>query len=223
VSKINIDQQGIHLTTLFRLSGSDRPEAVTANAQSIFVSSNNNQLGCRVYQYSFASGRTVPRLVAVKQDCASITTDGTAVYLLLPGREEVLYWPKWDSPSPQGWPVPQIEGRGVLEFDRSGGMLIFAAESGTAYTISIPGHKVQPLASNVGVVHSVATSPDHILLASGNKVLFYGRGDHHGESPPAAMRSLPGGLITGVAVDTTPSAWIADFDNGVIQGPSPLN
>jgi hypothetical protein len=37
------------------------------------------------------------------------------------------------------------------------------------------------------------------------------------------MQSLSGGLISGVAVDTTDSAWIADFDKGLIQGPFALN
>jgi hypothetical protein len=222
VSKVNIDQQGIHLKTLFRLNPSDGPEAVTANAQSIFVSSNN-QLGCIVYQYSFASGKTTRRLVGVKQGCGVITTDGTAVYLLVPGRKEVWYWPNWESASPQGWPFTQIEGGGALAFDRSGGQLIFADESGTAYMISVPERKIQQLAANVGTVHSIATNSSHILLASGKKVLFYARVDHHGENPPGAMHALLGGLISGVAVDTAQSAWITDFDNGAIQGPFPLN
>lgn len=89
--------------------------------------------------------------------------------------------------------------------------------------ISVPGHKILQLAANVGAVRSIATSSGHILLASGNKVLFYARVNHHGENPPAAMHALLGGIITGGAVDTAQSVWITDSDNGVIQGPFPLN
>jgi hypothetical protein len=49
------------------------------------------------------------------------------------------------------------------------------------------------------------------------------RSDNRGENPPLDMQSLSGGLISGVAIDTTNSAWIADFDNGIVQGPFPLN
>jgi hypothetical protein len=221
VSKATIDQQGIHLKTLFRLGGSARPLAATANAQSIFISSSSH-LGCTVYQYSFTSGKTTQRLVAALQGCDGIAADGTAVYLVLPKTKEVRYWPNWESSSPQSLPFTQIENGGVLTFDRSGSQLIFV-DDGNAYTISVPGRKIQQLATNVGAVRSIATSSNHILLASGKKVLFYARADHHGENPPTAMRALPGGLISGVAVDTAQSAWVTDRDNGVIQGPFPLN
>lgn len=222
VSKVNIDQRGIHLKTLFRLEGSYQPTAVTANAQSIFVSSIS-ALGCTVFQYSFSSGRSTRHLVATHQGCNGIATDGSAVYLLVPESNEVRYWRSWGSSSPEYWSFSQIQGGGALAFDHNGGQLIFANLPGTAYTISVSEHKIQQLAANVGTVNSIATNSDHILLASGKKVLFYARVDHQGENPPGAMHALLGGRITGVAVDTTQSVWITDIDNGVIQGPFPLN
>jgi hypothetical protein len=82
--------------------------------------------------------------------------------------------------------------------------------------------KIQSLASNVGVVHSITGDSHSVLLASGKKVLFYARSDSQWQNPPPSMQSLTGGLISGVAVDSTGSAWIADFDNGILEGPLAL-
>lgn len=223
VSRVRIDQRGIHLETLFRLKAIDRPAELTANSESVF-SSSNNSIGCTVYQFSLVSRKTSQRLIPVGGGgCDGIATDGNTVYLLLPGKKEIRYWPNWDASSTESWSFNQIAQGGVLTFDSSGRRLLYAGGSGTAYAISVPEGKIQPLVSNVGAVHSIATDPNHILLASGKKVLFYSRSDNHGENPPPNMQSLSGGLISGVAVDTTNSAWIADFDNGLIQGPFPRN
>jgi hypothetical protein len=223
VSRVRIDQQGIHLETLFRLKGADRAAALAANSESIFTSSNNS-IGCTVYQFSLASRKISQRLIPVgRGGCAGIAADGNAVYLVLPGTKGIRYWSNWDSSSSKSWSFNQIDLGAVLTLDRSGRRLLYAGTSGTAYAISIPEGKILPLVSDVGVVHSIATDPNHILLASGKKVLFYSRTDNHGENPPSNMQSLSDGLISGVAVDTTDSAWIADFDNGLIRGPFPRN
>ena len=143
--------------------------------------------------------------------------------MVFPGEKEIQYWPDWSSPAAKVWSFNQIDHGGVLTFDGSGPRLLYADFSGTAYAISTPEGKILPLVSNVGAVHSIAIGPNDILLASGKKVLFYLRSDNRGENPPSSMQSLGGGLISGVAVDTTDSAWIADFDNGIIRGPYRLN
>ncbi|MBZ5696648.1 MAG: hypothetical protein LAN36_14975 [Acidobacteriia bacterium] len=223
VSRVRIDRQGIHLETLFQLKRVDRPAELTANSEFLFTSSNNS-IGCTVYKFSLASRKTSQRLILVGGGgCDGIAADGNTVYLVLPGKKEIRYWSNWDSSSPKSWSFNQIDRGGVLTFDSSGRRLLYANESGTAYAISVPEGKIRPLVSNVGVVHSIATDPNHVLLASGKKVLFYSRSDNLGENPPSNMQSLSGGQISGIAVDTTNSAWIADFDNGLIQGPFPRN
>jgi len=223
VSRVRIDQQGIHLETLFQLDRADRPAALTANSESVFTSSNNS-IGCTVYQFSLASRKTSRRLViSGRGGCDGIAADGNTVYLLFPGKKEIRYWSNWESSSPKSWPFSQIDQGGALTLDSNGRRLLYADGFGTAYAISVPEGKIKSLVSNVGVVHSIATDPNHVLLASGKKVLFYSRSDNLGENPPPSMQSLSGGLISGVAVDTTDSAWIADSDNGLIQGPFPRN
>jgi hypothetical protein len=194
---------------------------VTADAESVFTSSDNLNV-CTVYQFSLTSGKTSQRLIGAGGGrCGGIAADGNTIYLLLPGRKEIRYWSNWDSSSSKGWTFSQIDQGGVLTFDSSGRRLLYADVSGTAYALSVPEGKIQSLFSNVGVVHSIATDPNHILLASGKKVLFYSRSDNHGENPPSSMQSLSGGLISGVAVDTTDSPWTADLDKGLIEGPFP--
>ena len=222
-SKVRIDQQGIHVETLFALKASDRPASLTATTEFVFASSNNS-LGCTVYQFSLAKKITSQRLLAVGGGgCDGIAADGNSVFLVIPGKKQIWSWSNWTSPSPNIWSFREIERGGVLNFDRSGRRLLYADASGTAYAISIPQGTIGPVAANVGTVHSIATDPNHILLASGKKVLFYSRTENRGENPPSSLQSLRGGLITGVAVDTTDRAWIADFDNGLLTGPFPLN
>jgi hypothetical protein len=223
VSKVRVDQQGIHIDVLFRLRAGDRPAQLAANSESIFTSSNN-PIGCTVYQFSLGSRKTSRRLLPVGHSgCDGIAVNGNTVYLVLPGKKEIRYWPNWESASSKSWFFDQIDQGGVLTFDRSGRRLLYAGASGTAYAISTPEGKILPLVSDIGFVHSIATDSNHILLASGKKVLFYSRSHNYGENPPSNMQSLSGGLISGVAVDTTDSAWIADFDKGLIQGPFALN
>ena len=73
------------------------------------------------------------------------------------------------------------------------------------------------------MVQSIATSRLHILLASGEKILFLARSDNRGENPPAGLQSLTGGHIVGVAVDATDSLWFADYDKKLVAGPFPLS
>jgi len=122
------------------------------------------------------------------------------------------------------WNFQEINPEGgVLALDKEGNRLIYAAQLGTAYGISLSAKKIQALASGFGAVHAIAKNSSQILLASGKKVLFYARADFQGENPPATMQSLTGGNISGVAVDSSNSAWVADFDNGIIEGPFPLS
>jgi len=227
VSRVRIDREGIHLEALFHLKGSDRPASLTANAQSVFASSNN-KLGCNVYQYSLDANAsiakaTTQRLLRVgPAGCVGIAAEGKSVYLVLPGKKEITYWSDWGTDSTQSWSFQQIQGGGVLTFDRIGQRLVFADDSGSAYSVSVPSGKIQSLASNVGVVHSITGDSRSVLLASGKKVLFYSRSDNQWQNPPSSMQSLTGGLISGVAVDSTGSAWIADFDNGILEGPLAL-
>jgi hypothetical protein len=219
VSRVRIDQRGIHLETLFRIKGADRPAVLAANAESVFASSNNS-IGCTVYRFSLADKVTSQRLFAVGGGgCDGMAADGNTLYLVFPGKKEIRYWTDWGSKFSKSWSFNQINQGGVLTFDSRGGRLLYADGSGTAYAISVPGGEIQPLISHVGVVHSIATGPDYLLMASGKKVLYYSRSDNHGENPPSNLQSLPGGIITGLAIDSTDGVWLTDIDNGLIKGP----
>ena len=126
VSRVRIDQQGIHLETLFRLKGADRPAALTANAESVFASSNNS-IGCTVYQFSLASKNTSQRLVAVGGGgCDGVAANGNTIFLVLPGKKEIRSWADWSSSSNKSWSFSQVDQGGVLAFDARGQRLLYA-------------------------------------------------------------------------------------------------
>lgn len=226
VSQIKVDRTGVHLSKLFRIKRETLPADLAANAQSVFATSNN-AIGCTIYQYSLASGKTSQRFVPLIRDqpgCDGIAADGPSVYVVFAGAKEIRHWSNWDSQTNESWPFREIDERGgVLAVDSNGHRLIYADRSDTAYGISLPDHKIQALASNVGVVHSIASNSSEVLLASGKKVLFYSRSGFRGENPPGSMAFLSGGLITGIAIDTANSLWVADFDKGAIEGPFAVN
>lgn len=222
VSKLTVDEhQRANIATRFRVKRAYAANAVTANAESVFVASNS-RLGCTVFKYSLTGKANGQRLMGVNERCAGIATDGTALYLAMPHRKEIRYWNNWNATSFQSWSLPDMDEPGSLGFDDIGHRLIVTASSGKAYAISIPDGRKQLLASNLGDVSSIATSRLHILLASGKKVLFLARSDNHGENPPANLQ-LTGGHIVGVAVDAADKLWFADFDNQLVEGPFPLS
>jgi hypothetical protein len=113
-------------------------------------------------------------------------------------------WPKWSTSGSDNWDFNEINPpAGVLALNKEASRLIYAGQSGTVFGISLPTKKIQALASDVGAVHAIAESSTQFLLACGKKVLFYSRTGFQGENPPASWKSLPGGILSGVAVDST--------------------
>jgi YEATS family len=230
VSKVISDVKGVHLETLpLDIPRSSRPTAVAASKDSVFVSANNS-LGCTVFRYSFASNKTSEKLLEnadVGHDgCDGIATDGVGMFLVVPGRREIRYWSDFNASSYKSWnsPVPTPDtASGYLNFTDACTCLIFAGTSGTAYTLSPQQGKWLTVTYNLGYVHSITSDSSRILFASGKSVLFYSTTNNRRENVPSSMKSLTGGLISGVAIDSAGSAWIAVFDEGIIKGPIPLS
>jgi hypothetical protein len=222
VSRLLIDQGSPRIENLFRLKSAYSGYALSASATSVFVSSGSS-LGCTVFKYDISSKTVSQRLVAVKERCIGIAADGTGgFYVTVPDRKEIRYWDRWDDPSVRSWDFVDTDSLGNLVFDSVGHRVIVADASGNAYAISVPDGKKQRLASNLGVVTSIAASRFHIILASGKSVLFLGRSDSHGENPPAGLQQLTGGHIVGVAVDASDDLWFADYDKKLVKGPFSL-
>jgi hypothetical protein len=222
VSRVTNDPSGIHLQRLFQVPLSSRPAAVAANQESIFVSSNN-QVGCVVLQYALATSRTTSRVVATGQGgCDGIATNGTGIFLALPGRDEVRYWPNWGASTFQSFTLPERATNCVLNFDPYGQRLIYGGANGFSYALTPGTGKWTPVSSNLGYINSIATTYNRLLFASGNKVFFFARSNNTGQAPPLSMSSLGGSLTSGVAVDSSNAAWITDYNNSSIRGPFPL-
>ena len=222
VSKLSDARQAAQIDTLFRLKSAYQGYAVSASAQAVYVVANSN-LGCSVVRYLLVEKSITERLLGFKEHCAGIATDGTAIYATLPQKNEIRYWASWDASSYRSWTVNDANALGPITFDPIGNRLIVADYSGKAYAITTSNGAQQLLASNLGWVNSIAASRQHILVASGTKVLSLTRSDNHGENPPMSLQSLTGGHIVGVAVDAGDRAWFADYGKQLVQGPLPLN
>lgn len=222
VSKLSIGSKGTaKVETLFRLPSAYEAHSISASSDAIFVSSQRGQ-GCIVHRYSLATKQLNQKVMSDSDRCFGIATDGRAVYVSLPDRNEIRYWDTWDAPSTNTWSVAGAKSPGYLFFDGRGNRLLLADADGRAYAISVPAGESQPLASNLGYVNGIAASQFQTLVASGDKVLFLARSDNHGENPPPGLQSFPGGRIVGVAVDADDNLWIADYDLKVVEGPFPL-
>ena len=137
----------------------------------------------------------------------------------------IRYWRNWSISASDSWDLSGINPQGgALAIDRDNNRLIYAdRQLGKAYGIELSRGNIKTLASDVGAVHAIATSPNQFLLASGAKVLFYSKPGFQGENPPISMKSLDRGTLSGVDVDSSNSAWVANFDKGTIEGPLPLS
>ncbi len=222
VSKLDPAQGSPAIEKLFQIGRSEAGYAVAASADAVFVVTGS-QLGCKVYRYSLTKKAVASRLLATRERCVGIATDGTALYVTMPERKEIRYWDNWEASDPRSWSLAGLGSPGYMELDSAGHRLIVADDtSGTAYAVSIPDGRVQLLSGNLGAVQSIAGSRFHMLFASGKKVLFLARSDNQGENPPHGWPSLPGGHLVGVAVDSSDELWVADYDNKVVEGPFPL-
>ena len=213
---------GAQILALFRVPGPYQTSVVTASQDAVFVAANS-QLGCTVFRYTLADKKIDKRIMGVHQHCAGIATNGNELYLSMPDQNEIKCWKTWDSTSPpQIWALPDADQPGVMVFDQIGQRLVVAGNSGKAYGVSVTDGRPQLLNSNLGAVTSISTSKLHLIFGSGRKILFLARSDNHGENPPATIR-LAGGVIVGVAVDSSDSLWFADYDHARVEGPFPLS
>jgi hypothetical protein len=211
------DSHDSHIDELFRLKSSYQGLAVTATSQYVYVVARSI-VGCIVVRYMLANRSIAERVLATKEQCAGIASDGTAIYVTLPQKNEIRYLSSWEA-SPRSWNISGAEDLGTITFDRVAHRIIAADYSGKAFAISTSDGAQQAMASNLGWVNSIAASPQHILVASGTKILSLARSDNHGENPPLSLQSLTGGHIVGVAIDSSDRAWFADFDKELAQGP----
>jgi uncharacterized membrane protein YeaQ/YmgE (transglycosylase-associated protein family) len=223
ISRIAADQQGFpHIEKLFSLDSGYVGYSLAADAQAVFVASIA-PAGCTVYRYSLATKVVSRRVLAVRQRCVGIASDGSKLYLTLPGLEEIKYWDSWEASSSRSLSFSAIRSPGRLAFDNVGNRLIVVDSSGSAYAISVQDKKKQLLASNLGDVSSIAVSQSHIVIAVGKKIILLARSDNHAENLPTSLQSLKAGRITGLAVDDTDKVWIVDLDRKVVTGSFLLN
>jgi hypothetical protein len=222
VSKLTCDQTTTRIDRVFVLPGAYQGVSVAASAQWVYADANS-AVGCSVFRYSLADKSMAQRSMGVNAICGGIAANGTAVYVTMPHENTIRYLTSWDNSEFQSWAVAGADGLGAITFDRIGDRLIAADHVGKAFAIVISNGAVEPLGSNLGWVHGIAASQQHILLASGKKVLSLARSDNRGENPPLSLQSLTGGLIAGVAVDGGDRAWFADHDKQLVEGPLPLN
>jgi hypothetical protein len=207
---------------LFAIGASDTGYAVTATMDAVLVAANS-KIGCTIYRYSLLTKTVSSPGMGVHERCVGIASDGNAVYVTFPERKELRYWDTWAATSVHSWSLDELGSPGYICFDIPGHRLVVADDiRESAYSVSIPDGKTHVLSGNLGAVQSIATSRFHLLFASGKKVLFLSRFDNHGENLPMGWAGLPGGQISGVAVDGSDRLWVADFDNKLVEGPLPL-
>ncbi|QNI31229.1 hypothetical protein H7849_19350 [Alloacidobacterium dinghuense] len=229
VSKIVVDESSISIQKVFPLPRTWSPDALAATREAIYVSANNNDLGCKIFRRFLPTNETEEVLLTStdvgKRSCKGIATDGTGIFLVIADLQEIRFWPIWNHPGQnfREFSSEYIGETSTLGFDHPRHQLIYTDISGSAYTLSIKEWKPDRITSNLGLVQSISDDSDNFLFASGKKILFYSKANYHWQQPPASMRSLNAGLITGVAVDSSGAAWIIDRDRGTIQGPFPLN
>lgn len=223
VSKLYCEQSTPRIENIFTLPAAYEGAAVAADAQWVYVSSNT-QLGCTVFRYSLLDKSVSHRLLNTGGPCDGIATDGTAVYVALPYRSEINYLTSWEAPSHRSWDIGGAQGAETLVYDRIWKCLIVTDHHGRAFAVATSNGVVTKLATDLGVVRAVASSRQHVLLASGTKVLALARADSRVEkSPPVSLQFLTGGRISGITVDGNDRVWLNDCDKKLVEGPIPIS
>ncbi len=223
VSRIAVGQkQADNMELLFTLSPSFQGLAIAAASDRVYVVAGS-QLGCSLFRYTLSDRSLTSQIMAAKEYCGGVATDGNSVYITFPDKSEIGVLSNWTASSISRWSVVGAESLGSMTFDRLGNRLVVADHAGRAFVISVQNGASQAIASNLGYVNSIAASKEHLLFASGTVVLSLARADNHPENAPSSLRSLSGGHIVGVAVDGGDNVWYADYEKELVKGGLPLN
>jgi hypothetical protein len=222
ISRLTANPQAAKIDLLFRLKPTYRGNALAATSDSIYVVAQSD-LGCSLIRFSLSNRKTNERLLGPKLTCTGIAANGTTLYVTTPESNEICVLASWDKSSCRGWTVGNTQTQGPMTFDRIGNRLLLGDQSGNLYAVSVADGSNQLLTSGLGWIASIAASQAHILIGSGSTVFSFSRADNQRETPPSSLQSLTGGHIVGLAVDGSGSAWFADWDKELVEGPLPLN
>ncbi|HMD70186.1 MAG TPA: carboxypeptidase-like regulatory domain-containing protein [Bryobacteraceae bacterium] len=218
VWRIRNDAQGPHRDVLFQIPLGFSISSITAGEGVVFVTTNP-ATGCTVFRFTIANRSTDRKVLSLSETCSGIAVAGSAIYVAFSQSKEVRRWDNWDSTQPKGFGVNNDAALGSLLFDKQGQRLLVADRDGRLYAMPLAGGKATQLTSGAGWIASLAADSNHILMASGKKIVMIARSDNHGEKDPPALTSLTGGTLAGLAFDSAGNLWYADYSNGTVSGP----
>jgi len=218
VSRIRGDTQGPHQDVLFRIPSSYAVSSLAADG-GIVVVTTNSAIGCTLFRFTVASGTTDQKVLSPGNTCSGIALLGASMNVVFSKQREVRHWDDWNSSGRVLAGLGSGAALGALIFDRQGSRLLAADTDGHVYAVPLAGGKTAQLTSGAGWIGSLAAGPNHILMASGKKILMISRADNRGENPPSVLQSLTGGTIAGIAFDAAGNFWYADYDHGEVTGP----
>jgi hypothetical protein len=225
VSKIYFDSAGSHSLEIFKLPGLYQPVSMASDENAVYVAARSSAT-CTLWKYVVATKELAQKAVVGLKACSAVASDGIGLYVAgeLRGNTSLLHWSAWDAPTQDDHSWPDLTVIGTLHFDQSGNRLLIGDSSaGLLHSVAIPSFQKVQLASNLGWINSITSDDLRILVASGKKILLLNSKTGAGQNPPASLRGLHGGHLSGVILDLAGSAWVSDYDRDSITGPIPFN
>jgi hypothetical protein len=218
ISRIRNDAQGPHQEVLFHVPAAYATSSIAAGEGFVVVTSNS-RAHCTLFRFTIANRSIDQKTLAQSGTCVGVAVAGSSINVVFIDSKEIGHWDKWDSPSSKRYTIQGATTPATLLFDKQDQRFLVGDRDGQLYAVPLDGGHSSKLTSGAGWIASLAANSNHILMASGKKILMILRSDNHGENPPPALRSLTGGSISGVAFDSAGNLWYSDYTNGSVSGP----
>jgi hypothetical protein len=233
IFRVSSTVKGPHLEKILTSSLQGHTGYVAASEKDLFVATDF-KAGCLVSKFSL-SGQPegdrplVAHYVPSSQTCGGIVAMGDAVYILLPGSEEIRYWTAWNQRIPKSLSI-HLDGSDALTslvFDRFGQRLLLSRGSGNLYAAKIDGSgnlsPLEKIAGNTKATgNSISASENYILIASGKKIVALDRANNTMAKSLSVPNFATNGTLVGLTIDEQQNLWLAD-NKGTIRGPIRLN
>jgi WD40 repeat protein len=226
VYRLSQGDKGFSSEQLFTLPAGVEPDAIASNDQHIYVTSNSNAGGCRLYSYSKATRSQSLRYHSLSA-CSGVAVDGQKVFVAFGVMGAVWVWDESNFQTPAHRFFPTLDGSAAMAVDSHTHELFIGTQIGLLYVVA-PGGNPRQVADAQTPVASIGLGTDALLVVARDTTKCYDRHTNahvHGYSPRPIAQCINGhlkGQYTGLRVDATQNAWLTDQVHDDFSGPFPV-
>jgi hypothetical protein len=135
------------------------------------VTSNSGE-GCALFRFTIATRSTDQKVLDPSETCAGIAVIENSIDVVLVKSKNIEHLDTWGSTSSKRFSIEPAGSPGPLLFDKQAQRFLVGDTDGHVYAIPVGGGRAAQLTSGAGWIAELAANSNHILIASGKKILM---------------------------------------------------